>query len=135
MPIPFPFGDLSLQQIKKLKKLKKKKNAKKGLKKGAAGAAAAATSAAVLGSGNPDPGFGSTIPLANPAIESGASFSGPLTVLGFFLIGASIVMALLYFQGQNNQQRSDRASYRYYDNLYTAGKVLPWLNEHEQRYQ
>ena len=68
VPVPFPFGDQTIQDAIKDKKKKKKKLSKKLKKKGTKlGAAAAATATAVTlaSSGNPIPGVGSTIPLVS----------------------------------------------------------------------
>ena len=62
VPVPFPIGDLTIQQLKALKKGLKKLSKKKGAK--GAGASAALTTA-LLSSGNPVPGVGSTIPLVS----------------------------------------------------------------------
>ena len=76
--VPFPIGDMTIQQLKALKKaLKKlkKKKSKKGAKAAAAaagaaaGAAAAAAGAAAFTSGDPIPGIGSTIPLVRDLLS------------------------------------------------------------------
>ena len=65
VPVPFPIGDLTIQQLKALKKGLKKLSKKKGAKGAAAAGASAAETTALLSSGNPVPGVGSTIPLVS----------------------------------------------------------------------
>ena len=65
VPFPIPIGDLTIQQLKALKKGLKKLSKKKGAKGAAAAGASAAVTTALLSSGNPVPGVGSTIPLVS----------------------------------------------------------------------
>ena len=119
----------ALKKKIKLKKLKKKIKLKK-LKKKLAAEAAAAT----------------TVTLAS----SGASFSGSLAVLGLQMIGASLFMAVSFFNAQNNQRRASdygygRSDYGYdksdfgNNNNYqyadaTAGKIVPYIESSDIRY-
>ena len=80
-------------------------------------------------------------------IPSGASFSGPLTVLGVLLIGASIVMALTYFSAQNNLQNKsgyyghrrsgfDSGYYDYQDDAYaTVANIASGMEASNFRYR
>ena len=86
-------------------------------------------------------------------IPIGASFSGPLTVIGVLLIGVSVVMAIAYF-AQNNLQRqsgfgnriyrdpdygyNNYPEYGYNNNIdvdATAANVVPQIESSNSKYQ
>ena len=86
-------------------------------------------------------------------IPIGASFSGPLTVIGVLLIGASVLMAIAFFSAQNNLQRQsgfgnriyrdpdygyNYPKYGYNNNIdvdATAANVVPQIESSNSRYQ
>ena len=86
-------------------------------------------------------------------IPIGASFSGPLTVIGVLLIGASVLMAIAFFSAQNNLQRQSGFGNRIYRdpdygyNNYpehgynnidvdaTAANVVPQIESSNSKYQ
>ena len=87
-------------------------------------------------------------------IPIGASFSGPLTVIGVLLIGASVLMAIAFFSAQNNLQRqsgfgnriyrdpdygyNNYPKYGYNNNIdvdATAANVVPQIESSNSKYQ
>ena len=84
-------------------------------------------------------------------IPIGASFSGPLTVIGVLLIGASVLMAIAYFNNLQRQSGFGNRIYRDPDYGYnnypkygynnnidvdaTAANVVPQIESSNSKYQ